>query len=89
MTTVVATHAVGNMETWLAGGAGRQELFKSFCTSYRIYRHVDSDDVSIVFEGVDLEQMKATLSSPEASAAKAKHTVIDPVEVYIGIENGT
>jgi hypothetical protein len=89
MTTVVATHAVGDMETWLAGGAERQELFKAFCASYRILRHVDSDEVSLVFEGVDLEKMNATLSSPEASAAKAKHTVIDPVEVYVEIESGT
>ena len=30
MTTVVATHAVGDMDTWLAGGSERQELFKGF-----------------------------------------------------------
>ena len=89
MTTVVATHAVGHMETWLAGGEDRQELFKTFCSSYRIFKHVDRDEVSLVFEGVDLEKMNATLSSPETSAAKAKHTVIEPVDVYIEIENGT
>ncbi len=88
MTTVVATHGVGDMETWLAGGEDRQELFKTFCSSYRISKHVDRDEVSLIFEGVDLEKMNATLSSPEASAAKAKHTVIDPIDVYIEIENG-
>ena len=88
MTTVVATHAVGDMETWLAGGEDRRELFKTFCSSHRIFKHVDRDEVSIVFEGVDLEKMMATLSSPEASAAKAKHTVIDPIDVYVEIENG-
>ena len=31
MTTVVATHAVGNMDTWLEGGDERNALFESFC----------------------------------------------------------
>ncbi len=46
-------------------------------------------EVSIVLEGVDLEKMKATLGSSEAAEAKARHTVIDPVEFYIEIEDGT
>jgi hypothetical protein len=89
MTTVIATHGVGDMATWLAGGADRQELFTVFCSSYRIFRHADRDEVSIVLEGVDLEKMKATLDSPEASAAKAKHSVMEPVDIFIEIENGT
>ena len=89
MTTVVATHAVGDMDTWLAGGSERQEVFKGFSSSYRIFRHAGKNEVSIVFEDVDLEKMKATLESSETAKAKAKHTVIDPVEVYIEVENGT
>ena len=30
MPRVIATHAVGNMDTWLAGGAERAEIFKQF-----------------------------------------------------------
>ena len=89
MTTVVATHAVGDMDTWLAGGDERKALFTNFCTSYQIFRHAEKDRVSLVFEGVDLEKMKALLESPEAAEGKAKHTVIDPIEVYIEVENGT
>ena len=89
MTTVVATHAVGNMDTWLEGGDERNSMFESFCSGYRIFKHVDKDRVSLVFEGVDLEKMQALLGSAEAEAAKAKHTVIDPIEVYIEIEGGT
>jgi hypothetical protein len=89
MTTVVVTHAVGNMDTWLAGGDERKALFKSFCSSHRIFRHVDKDRVSIVWEGVDLEKMRAVLGSAETAAAKAKHTVIDPVEVYVEVDGGT
>ncbi len=89
MTTVVATHAVGNMETWLGGGDERKALFKGFCSSYRIFKHVDKDRVSIVWEGVDLEKMRAMLGSAEGAAGKAKHTVIDPIELYIEIDRGT
>ena len=89
MTTVVATHAVGDMDTWLAGGSQRQELFKSFSSGYRIFRHAEKNEVSIVFEGVDLEKMTAMLGSSEAAEAKARHTVVDPVEIYLEIEDGT
>ncbi len=33
MTAVVVTHAVGNIDTWLKGGADRKELFPKFCSS--------------------------------------------------------
>ena len=33
MTAVVVTHAVGNIDTWLKGGADRKELFAKFCSS--------------------------------------------------------
>ena len=89
MTTVVATHAVGNMDTWLAGGSERAEIFKNFCSSYRIFKHADQNQVSLVWEGVDLEKMKAMLGSPEAADAKARHAVIDPIEIYIEVDGGT
>ncbi len=88
MTRVVATHAVGNMKTWLGGGNERTTLFRSFCKSHRIFKHVDKDRVSIVFEGVDLEKMRALLNSAEGEAGKTKHTVIDPIEIYVEVEGG-
>ena len=87
MTTVVATHAVGNMDTWLSGG-NRKTMFPNFCSSYRVFKHMDKNRVCIVFENADLEKMKAFLSSPEATAAKAKDTVIDPIEVYVEVDGG-
>ena len=42
MTTVVVTHAVGNMDTWLGGGDERKALFANFSSSYRIFRHTDA-----------------------------------------------
>ena len=41
---------------------------------------------SIVFEGVNLEKMNAVLGSPDATASKAEHTEIDPIEVYIEVD---
>jgi hypothetical protein len=87
MTTVVVTHAVGDIEQWLKGN-NRERLFPNFCSSYRIFKHVDGKGVSIVAEGVDLAKMQALLSTPEGAAAKAEDTVIDPIEVYIEVAGG-
>jgi hypothetical protein len=55
MTAVVATHAVGNMDTWLKGGADQKKLFATFYSGHRIFRHPDqANRVSIVMENVDL-----------------------------------
>ena len=89
MATVIAIHAVGNMDTWLAGGAERTALFAPFCKSHRIFRHPEKAEVGIVFEGVDLDRMTTVLSSSETAASKARHTVIDPVSVYIEVEGGS
>ena len=48
-----------------------------FSSGYKIFRHAEKSEVSIVFEGVDLEKMKATLGTSETAEAKAKHTVIE------------
>jgi hypothetical protein len=89
MTTVVATHAVGDMKTWLKGGDERKALFKGFCSSYRVFTHATKDRACLVFNDVNLEKMKAAMNSPETAAGKAKHTVIDPIEIYIEVDGGT
>jgi len=43
----------------------------------------------VVWNDVDLEKMKAAMTSPETVAGKAKHTVIDPIEIYIEVDWGT
>lgn len=88
MTTVVVTHEVGDMDTWLGGGEDRKAMFADFCSNYRIFRHTDGNKVSIVAENVDLAKMNALLSTPAAAAAEAKHTVIEPLEVYIEVDGG-
>ena len=88
MPRVIATHAVGNMETWLAGGKERAEIFREFCSAYRIYRSPQENKVAIVWENADLEKMEAVLARPEAGKAKARHTVVEPIEIYTEVEGG-
>jgi hypothetical protein len=88
MANVLVTHGVGNMDIWLKGGAEREKLFAPFCSSYRIYRHADSNRVAIASENVDLEKMGAFMSSPEVLAGMKAHTVLEPVEVFVEIPGG-
>jgi len=82
------THAVGNLDTWLGGGDARKAVFANFCSSHRIFKHIETDRVSIVCENVDMPKMQLTIADSETDKAKAAHTVIDPIEVYVEIEGG-
>lgn len=89
MPNVIATHAVGDMKTWLAGGPDRAAMFAGFCSSYRIYRLPDQAKVAIHWEDVDMAKFQAILTSPEAARDEAKHTVLQPIEVFMEIAGGT
>jgi hypothetical protein len=90
MTSVVVTHAVGDIDTWLKGGVDRKKLFPTLCTSYRVFRHPDqANRVSIVCENMDLPKLKAAMDSAEVKALMAKHTVIQPVEIYMEVDGGS
>ncbi len=86
MPRVMATHPVGNMDTWLAGGKERAEIFKKFCSSYRVYRDPKENKVAIVWENADMQKLQATLAHPDTDKAKAKHTVREPIEIYVEVE---
>ena len=88
MPRVIATHAVGNMETWLAGGAERAEIFKQFCSGYRVYRHAKENKVALVWENADLEKLEAALGHPDTEKAKSRHTVREPIDMYIEVDGG-
>jgi hypothetical protein len=88
LTAVVAAHAVDDMKTWLVGGDERAALFKGFCSSYRIFRHATKNQVCLVWDGVDLEKRNVAMGSPETVARKARHTVIDHIEIDIEIDGG-
>jgi uncharacterized membrane-anchored protein YhcB (DUF1043 family) len=88
MPRVIATHAVGNMATWLAGGAERAEIFKQFSSGYRIYRHPTENKVALVWENADMKKLEAALAHPDTEKAKTRHTVLDPVDIYVEVEGG-
>ena len=88
MPRVIVTHGVGNMETWLAGGAERGEIFKQFSSGYRVYRHPQDNKVAIVWENADVAKLEAVLAHPDTEKAKAKHTVREPIDMYVEVEGG-
>ena len=88
MPRVIATHAVGNMDTWLAGGSDRAELFKQFSSGYRVYRHPKANKVALVWENADLQKLETVLGHPDTEKTKSRHTVIDPIEIYVEVEGG-
>jgi hypothetical protein len=88
MPRVIATHSVGNMDTWLDGGKERAEIFKQFSSGYRIYRHPKENKVALVWENADLQKLEAAMSHPDTAKAKSKHTVLEPIEIYVEVEGG-
>ena len=88
MPRVIATHPVGNMDTWLAGGSERAEIFKQFSSGYRIYRQPNANKVAIVWENADMQKLEAALKHPDTEKAKAKHTVREPIEIYVEVDGG-
>jgi hypothetical protein len=76
------------MDTWLAGGEERAQIFKQFSSAYRIYRHAKENKVALVWEKADLQKLEATLSHPDTEKAKSRHTVREPIDIYVEIEGG-
>lgn len=86
MPRVIAVHSVGNIDTWLAGGAERAATFKHFCSSYHIFRQPDSNKIAVVWENADLAKLQSTLSNPETMKLRAKHTVSEDVQMFVELE---
>jgi hypothetical protein len=84
MSSVIAIHTVGNVETWLAEDH-RPGLFKQFCSSYRLYRLPNQAKVANVWENVDMAKLQRILDAREVEAAK-KAVVLDPIELFIELE---
>ena len=64
------------------------EIFKQFSSSHRIYRHPTDNKVAIVWENADLQKLESVLSHPNTEKAKAKHTVREPIDIYVEVEGG-
>jgi len=85
MANLIAIHSVGNVDTWLAAD-NRAQLFKDLCRGYRLFRMPEQNRVAICFEDVDAGKLETMLATPEAAAAKAADTVVDPIEIFLELE---
>jgi hypothetical protein len=82
MTTLMITHDVDDVESWLASPK-REEFFGPLGISARPF--VDSDrsnHVGLVVDVPDLDTLQQALASPEAAAAM-KHDGVRPETIHI------
>ena len=85
MSSVIAVHAVGNLETWL-GKDDRPEFFKQFSSSYRLYRLPDQAKVAVVWENADVAKIQSILAAAKAENANKADTVLDSFELFVELE---
>jgi hypothetical protein len=84
---VVITHAVADIDRWLAGKAERAEAIESGSgsnvTDY--VAHDGSRNVAITADVAELDKLQSMLASPppEVLARMEEHGVIQPITAYI------
>ena len=86
MPKMVITHAVIDVERWLAGKGDRVTHFSPFATDVTDHVALDgSNTIAITADVHDLAGAQATLASPppEMVAAMERHGVIQPITAYI------
>ncbi|HEV2006957.1 MAG TPA: hypothetical protein VGQ85_10115 [Candidatus Limnocylindrales bacterium] len=86
MPKLVISHAVVDVERWLAGKAERAAAFSPFATNVTDHVALDGSNVIAITADVhDLAGAQAMLASPppEVAAAMERHGVIQPVTAYI------
>jgi hypothetical protein len=90
MPKVVITHAVVDIERWLAGKADRAAAIESGSgsnvTDY--VAHDGSNNIAVTADVSDLEGLQAMLASPppEVLAKMQEHGVVPPITAYVAAE---
>jgi len=87
MPKVVITHAVQDLDRWLAGKAERAAAIESGSGS-NVADYVAADgstNVAITADVADVDAMQAMLAGPppEVAAAMESHGVVQPITAYI------
>ena len=87
MPRVVITHAVEEMDRWLAGHAERAAAIESG-TGSNVTDHVAADgsnDIAITADVADVDALTGMLASPppDVLAKMQEHGVVQPIRVYI------
>jgi hypothetical protein len=86
MPKIVVTHAVVDVERWLAGKSERAAAIGPYATD--VTDHVAADgtnQIAITADVHDMSGLEAMLASPPADTAAAmeRHGVIPPLTVYL------
>ena len=87
MPKLVITHAVEDLDRWLAGHGGRAEAIES-ATGSNVTDYVASEgsnNIAITADVTDAELPKGMLASPppEVLAKMQEHGVVQPITAYI------
>ena len=87
MPKVVITHAVKDIDRWLAGKAERAAAIESGSGS-NVADYVAADgstNIAITADVADVDAMQAMLATPppQVAAAMESHGVIQPITAYI------
>ena len=87
MPKVVITHAVEDIDRWLAGKAERAAAIESGSGS-NVTDYVAADgstEIAITADVADIEAMQTMLTAPppEVRAAMEAHGVVQPITAYI------
>jgi hypothetical protein len=86
MATIVIRHKVGNFDTWLSGHQDRINSFSPLVTSFKTFQDAnDPNSIAMVMEVTDLEKLGEMVNDPALQPLKDKHTVIDPISVYVEV----
>lgn len=87
MATIVIRHKVGNFNTWLAGHQDRVKVFSPAISSFKTFQDAnDPKTIAMVVEVNDMEKLNAIMTDPKVQPYKDKHTVIDPIEVFMQVD---
>ena len=86
MPKMVITHAVVDIDRWLAGKAERAAVIGPYATN--VTDHVAADGSNNIAVTADIHDMKGIQAlmaspSPEDAAMEEKHGVIQPFTAYI------
>jgi len=86
MATIVIRHKVGNFDTWLSGHQDRINVFTPLVTSFKTFQDAnDPNSIAMVMEVTDLEKLGKMINDPAIQHFKDKHTVIDPISIYVEV----
>ena len=86
MPTVIITHKVGNIDTWLAGHQDRADIFSQATSGFSEYQDAnDPNSVALVLEVTDMDKLNQMIQDPGTQEKKEAHTVIDPLVIYMPV----